>query len=71
MMETTDLAKDYGYYRQWFESIDWLDEEETDEEEKYHELASMTEKRKERILWLCCRLAVRDCLIYESDHDPG
>jgi hypothetical protein len=66
MMETTHLAKDYGYYCQWFESIDWLDEEE-----KYHELASMTENRKERILWLCCRLAGRDCHIYESDHDPG
>jgi hypothetical protein len=30
-----------------------------DEEEKYHELASMTAGRKERILWLGCRIANR------------
>jgi Est1 DNA/RNA binding domain len=30
-----------------------------DEEEKYHELPSMTAERKERILWLGCRLANR------------
>jgi hypothetical protein len=55
----------------------WVKNEEIKEEEKYHELASMIENRKERIrwvwvwVWVCCRCAVRDCLIYKSDHDPG
>ncbi|RDL41591.1 TPR-like protein [Venustampulla echinocandica] len=35
---------------QWFEK-------KVDEEEKYHERASMTAQRKERILWLACRIA--------------
>ncbi|KAK6594612.1 telomerase-binding protein EST1A protein [Botrytis cinerea] len=35
----------------------WFLNEKTDEEEKYHELASMLEQRKERILWLACRIA--------------
>ncbi|KAM3067044.1 hypothetical protein ACMFMG_011823 [Clarireedia jacksonii] len=30
--------------------------EKTEEEEKYHELPSMVEQRKERILWLACRV---------------
>ena len=36
---------------------DWFTNEKIDEEEKYHERASMTPQRKERILWLACRIA--------------
>jgi hypothetical protein len=36
---------------------EWFTNEKIDEEEKYHELASMTAERKERILWLGCRIA--------------
>lgn len=36
---------------------DWFTREKIDEEEKYHERASMTAQRKERILWLACRIA--------------
>jgi hypothetical protein len=36
---------------------EWFTNEKIDEEEKYHELASMTADRKERILWLGCRIA--------------
>jgi hypothetical protein len=35
---------------------DWFIKEKIDEEEKYHERASMTAERKERILWLACRI---------------
>jgi len=35
----------------------WFLSEKTDEEEKYHELASMIDQRRERILWLACRIA--------------
>lgn len=35
----------------------WFLNEKADEEEKYHELPSMLEQRKERILWLACRIA--------------
>jgi hypothetical protein len=38
---------------------EWFTNEKIDEEEKYHELASMTAERKERILWLGCRIAGR------------
>lgn len=34
----------------------WFDKEKIDEEEKYHERASMTSQRKERILWLARRI---------------
>ncbi|KAM3084463.1 hypothetical protein ACMFMG_001432 [Clarireedia jacksonii] len=34
----------------------WFLSEKTDEEEKYHELPSMVEQRKERILWLACHI---------------
>jgi hypothetical protein len=37
----------------------WFANDKIDEEEKYHELASMTSQRKERILWLACRIASR------------
>ena len=36
---------------------EWFSNEKVDEEEKDHEKASMTEQRKERILWLSCRIA--------------
>ncbi|KAG4438346.1 hypothetical protein IFR05_006190 [Cadophora sp. M221] len=36
---------------------DWFTNEKIDEEEKYHERASMTPQRKERILWLACRIS--------------
>ncbi|TGO07446.1 hypothetical protein BTUL_0275g00080 [Botrytis tulipae] len=35
----------------------WFLNMKTDEEERNHELASMLEQRKERILWLACRIA--------------
>ncbi|PQE16120.1 methyltransferase domain-containing protein [Rutstroemia sp. NJR-2017a BBW] len=35
----------------------WFLGEKTDEGEKYHELPSMVEQRRERILWLACRIA--------------
>lgn len=35
----------------------WFTNEKIDEEEKYHELASMTAQRKERILWLAYSIA--------------
>lgn len=35
----------------------WFTHEKIDEEEKYHERASMTDERKERILWLACKIA--------------
>ena len=38
---------------------DHFSNEKIDEEEKYHELPSMTAERKERILWLGCKLANR------------
>jgi hypothetical protein len=36
---------------------EWFTNEKIDEEEKYHELGSMTAERKERILWLGLRVA--------------
>ena len=36
---------------------EWFNNEKIDEEEKYHERASMTAQRKERILWLAVRIA--------------
>jgi hypothetical protein len=36
---------------------EWFTTEKIDEEEKYHERASMTTQRKERILWLACKIA--------------
>ena len=35
----------------------WFLNKKMDEEEKYHELPSMLAQRKERILWLACRIA--------------
>lgn len=47
---------------------EWFTNEKIDEEEKYHERASMTAQRKERILWLGSRLAKspRSGLNYDS-----
>ena len=36
---------------------EWFTNEKIDEEEKYHERASMTPQRKERIIWLAVRIA--------------
>ncbi|KAI0011350.1 hypothetical protein F4779DRAFT_223317 [Xylariaceae sp. FL0662B] len=36
---------------------DWFSNEKIDDDEKYLEMASMTDDRKERILWLGCRIA--------------
>lgn len=43
-----------GYFRD-----DWFDNKKIDEEEKYREVASMAEHRKQRILWLACTIAHR------------
>lgn len=46
----------------------WFANEKIDEEEKYHELPSMTVERKERILWLGCQIAKRgEWLKYSND----
>lgn len=48
-----------GYYPdQWFSN------DKIDDEEKYLEVASMTDDRKERILWLACRVASAGSWIY-------
>jgi hypothetical protein len=44
-----------GYYPQ-----DWFSNEKIDDDEKYFEVASMTDERKERVLWLACRIADSD-----------
>lgn len=36
---------------------DWFSNDKIDDDEKYFEVASMTGDRKERILWLGCRIA--------------
>jgi len=36
---------------------EWFTNEQIDEDEKYHERPSLTPQRKERILWLACRVA--------------
>jgi len=42
----------------------WFSNEKIDDEEKYLEVASMTDDRKERILWLACRIASLGTWIY-------
>ncbi|KAH8655570.1 hypothetical protein BX600DRAFT_70331 [Xylariales sp. PMI_506] len=37
--------------------LDWFSNDRIDDDEKYFEVASMTDKRKERILWLASRIA--------------
>jgi hypothetical protein len=44
-------------YTEKFYPEKWFLSEKTDEEEKFHELPSMVEQRRERILWLGCRIA--------------
>jgi hypothetical protein len=47
---------------------DFFTKKKIDEEEKYHERASMTTQRKERILWLACRIAsLGTWLTYNSE----
>lgn len=47
---------------------EWFKNEKIDEEEKYREVASMTEQRKERILWLACMITKRvPCLKYSRE----
>ncbi|RYP07208.1 hypothetical protein DL764_002654 [Monosporascus ibericus] len=46
---------------------DWFSNEKIDDDEKYFEMKSMTEERKERILWLGCRVAKQGkWLIYDE-----
>ncbi|KAI5924462.1 hypothetical protein F4810DRAFT_719057 [Camillea tinctor] len=47
---------------------DWFANSKVDDDEKYFEVASMTDERKERILWLGCRIAeARKWLAYDHD----
>jgi len=54
-----DLSREKEIFDKWFTN------EKINEGEKYHKLASMTEHRKERILWLSCQLASLDYSIYD------
>jgi hypothetical protein len=48
--------------------IDWFANEKIDDDEKYFEVPSMTDERKERILWLGCRIAdMGKWLTYDAD----
>ncbi|PVH86360.1 hypothetical protein DL98DRAFT_582931 [Cadophora sp. DSE1049] len=52
-----------GYYPE-----KWFANDKIDDAEKYLEVASMTDDRKERILWLACRLAsLGDWIKYDSE----
>ena len=52
-----------GYYPE-----KWFANDKIDVNEKYLESASMTDERKERILWLACRIAsLGDWLKYDSE----
>ncbi|KAK3687205.1 hypothetical protein B0T22DRAFT_122049 [Podospora appendiculata] len=48
---------------------DWFSNDKIDDDEKHFEVASMSEERKERVLYLGCRIAARDgkWLCYDSD----
>jgi hypothetical protein len=52
---------------------DWFSNEKIDDDEKYFEVASMTDERKERILWIACRIAKHGkWLVYdEQSHQFG
>jgi hypothetical protein len=41
-----------------YHTEEWFGRAQVDDEDKYFEVASMAEQRKERILWLGCRIAV-------------
>jgi hypothetical protein len=47
----------------------WFTNEKIDEEEKYHERASMTAQRKERILWLACKIAKQGSWMTYNGHE--
>ncbi|KAI1382538.1 uncharacterized protein F4822DRAFT_441815 [Hypoxylon trugodes] len=52
--------------------VDWFSNDKIDDNEKYFEVSSMTDDRKERILWLGHRIAkLRKCVVpaYEKDID--
>ncbi|XXH02323.1 hypothetical protein Hte_008696 [Hypoxylon texense] len=53
--------------------LDWFSNDKIDDDEKYFEVASMTDHRKERILWLGCRIAKsRKWLTYDgTSHQFG
>ena len=55
-------------YAEDYFPVEWFNNEKIDEEEKYHERASMTPQRKERILWLGVLIAssLGSGLIYDS-----
>lgn len=47
---------------------DWFSNEKIDDDEKYFEVASMTDERKERILWLGCAIAKqKKWLVYDEN----
>ncbi|RYP60495.1 hypothetical protein DL771_010497 [Monosporascus sp. 5C6A] len=47
---------------------DWFSNEKIDDDEKYFEMKSMTEERKERVLWLGCRVAKHGkWLVYDEN----
>ncbi|KAM3067121.1 hypothetical protein ACMFMG_011676 [Clarireedia jacksonii] len=48
----------------------WFVSDKRDEEEKYHELPSMVEQRKERILWLACRICEVDSWVRFDSSQP-
>ncbi|KAI1379107.1 hypothetical protein F4677DRAFT_442836 [Hypoxylon crocopeplum] len=52
---------------------DWFSNDKIDDDEKYFEVASMTDDRKERILWIGCQIArSRKWLTYdETSHQFG
>jgi hypothetical protein len=66
------LPEDFGLrgllWAEDYFPVEWFNNEKIDEEEKYHERASMTAQRKERILWLAVRItrSVGSRLNYDS-----
>lgn len=70
---TRPLPDDYAlrgfpWVEKYFPS-GWFSNDKIDDDEKYFELLSMTEERKERALWLGCRIAAHDgkWLRYDSE----
>ncbi|KAJ8067032.1 hypothetical protein OCU04_004412 [Sclerotinia nivalis] len=59
--DTRPFPEDYAMwgllYTEKFYPMRWSLSEKMDEEEKHHELPSMVEQRRKRILWLGCRIA--------------
>lgn len=54
-----------GYYPE-----KWFANEKIDDEEKHMEVASMTDDRKERIMWIACRICdLGGWLTYSHDHN--